>query len=284
MNANGICEKLDRDFIRDGIRDIGWAGRMPALEKYLHPVFVRNGGMGLMCDFAKEVQKVYTTVFLSDKVLSKVLDDDVSDAMIFSHHPMQWDLENHDGLYPADAECIAKLKKRNVSVYVLHHPLDNYGPYSTCGTLADRLGLRVETPAFGYFGAMCGVVCAPDCRTIGELHERFSRAVGHETRLYPYGDADIRGRQIAICPGGGNDMFVVREMLERNVKILMTGVTIVNDHSQEEHAFEEARRINVLGGTHYSTEKYAPMAMCGYFRDLGLPCEFVEDEAGLNDL
>ena len=36
--------------------------------------------------------------------------------------------------------------------------------------------------------------------------------------------------------------------------------------------------MNVLDGTHYSTEKFVPMKMWEYFRDLGLPSEFVDDE------
>jgi hypothetical protein len=39
-----------------------------------------------------------------------------------------------------------------------------------------------------------------------------------------------------------------------------------------------------LGGTHYSTEKFACMAMTKYFEKLGLPSEFIEDAPGLADL
>ena len=65
---------------------------------------------------------------------------------------------------------------------------------------------------------------------------------------------------------------------------MITGLTIVNDRSRETHKLEKINRINVLGGTHYSTEKYAPMKMCKYFNDLGLPAEFIEDEPDLYDL
>ena len=131
---------------------------------------------------------------------------------------------------------------------------------------------------------MCGVVGTTHCKTISELHDHYSQTVGHETSLYPYGDENIDGERIAICPGGGNDMFVAEEMMRNNIRTLITGVTIVNDHSRETHEFEKANRINVLGGTHYSTEKYAPMEMCKYFNGLGLPSEFIEDAADLFDL
>jgi putative NIF3 family GTP cyclohydrolase 1 type 2 len=184
----------------------------------------------------------------------------------------------------ADEKYIAKLKERNISVYVLHHPLDNFGKYSTCGTLADRLGLKVEKPAFLYCGATCGVIGTTDCKTIGELHDHYSKTVGHKTSLYQYGNENIGDEKIAVCPGGGNAMFVINEMMSHNIMTLITGVTIVNDYSRETHEFEKANGINVLGGTHYATEKYAPMEMCKYFIELGLPSEFIEDEPDLFDL
>jgi putative NIF3 family GTP cyclohydrolase 1 type 2 len=284
MRAIALYDKLKNDFIKEGINDIDWANRMPNLHKYLFSEFMQNGGMGLMCDFTDEIEKVYTTVFLSEKVLAKVLSDNISNAMLFSHHPTNWDLKNHNGNYAAEEKYIAELKERNISVYVLHHPLDNFGKYSTCGTLADRLKLHGVKPAFMYYGALCGVIGTTDCRTIGELHDHYSQTVGHKTSLYKYGDENIQGEKIALCPGGGNAMFVINEMMENNIRILITGVTIVNNYSRETHEFEKANRINVLGGTHYSTEKYAPMEMCKYFNEFGLPSEFIDDEPDLFDL
>jgi len=250
----------------------------------LFPEFLQNGGMGLMCDFADEIEKVYTTVFLSENVLSKLINGGASNAALFSHHPTNWDLKNHNGNYAVGEEYIINLQKRNISVYILDHPLDNYGAYSTCKTLAGKLGIVIKRPAFLYYGAYCGVVGATDCKTTGELQEKYAKTVGHETSLYPYGDDNIEGEKIAICPGGGNDMFVINEMLERGINTLITGVTIVNDYSRETHECEKANRINVLGGTHYSSEKYTPMKMREYFNGLDLLSEFIDDEPDLFDL
>lgn len=283
MKSKELYNKLRSDFIKEGITDLNWAARMPDLDQYLHDEF-RQSGMGLMCDFAEEIDKVYTAVFLSDKVLSEVLSDNVTNAMIFSHHPTNWDIEYHNGNYAATEKYIAMLRDRNISIYVLHHPLDNYGEYSTCKTLADSMNLKIERPAFLYCGAWCGVIGTADCMTVGELHDRYSKAMGHETSLYQYGNENIQGAGIAVCPGGGNASFVINEMLNNDIRILITGVTIVNDHSKEVHKLEKESGINVLGGTHYSTEKFAPMKMCKYFEDLGLPSEFVEDDPKLYDL
>ena len=78
MRALELYEILNNNFINKGIKDVGWAKRMPDLEKHLFSEFKQNGGMGLMCDFTDEIKKVYTTVFLSEKVLSKILKDNGS--------------------------------------------------------------------------------------------------------------------------------------------------------------------------------------------------------------
>lgn len=284
MEARELYGRLKSDFIKEGITDYDWASRMPDLNKYLYDDF-KQSGMGLMCDFTDEIEKVYTTVFLSDRVLSKVLSDGITNAMIFSHHPTDWDLEHHNGNFAAAEKYIAELKDRNISIYVLHHPLDNYGEYSTCKTLADRINLKIDHPAFLYCGAYCGVIGTMDfIKSIGELHEHYTRAMGHKTSLYQYGNENIKGERIAVCPGGGNDPFVINEMLHNDIRILITGVTIVNDYSKEAHKLEQENRINVLGGTHYSTEKFAVIKMCRYFENLGLPSEFIEDKPCLHDL
>jgi len=69
MRARQLYDKLKSDFIKEGIKDVDWANRMPNLQKYLYTEFMQNGGMGLMCDFTNEIERVYTTVFLTEKVL-----------------------------------------------------------------------------------------------------------------------------------------------------------------------------------------------------------------------
>ncbi|MCL2883918.1 MAG: Nif3-like dinuclear metal center hexameric protein, partial [Oscillospiraceae bacterium] len=226
----------------------------------------------------------YTTVFLSDKVLSKIFNDNVSNALVFSHHPTNWGIQYHGGNYAVEEESVLKLKERHIALYILHHPLDNYGEYSTCKALTDALHIRIEKPAFSCYGALCGIIGTTACANIHELQTQYAKTVGHATSAYAYGDEDLYGQKIAVCPGGGNQMEVVREILDNNIHTLLTGVTLINEHSQEIHAFEKEHRINLLGGTHYSSEKFAPMAICQYFNSLGLDAEFIPDEPDLYDI
>ena len=96
-----------------------------------------------------------------------------------------------------------------------------------------------------------------DCADIDELMT-VSMTMGHKTSLTDT-KKNIQGEKIAVCPGGGNFLFVVEEMIKNDVRTLITGVTIVNEYSEETHRLEKEEGINVLGGTHYSFEKFAPM-------------------------
>ena len=146
MKAEELYVKLKSDFFKEGITDVNWADRMPGCTNTCEDF--NRSGMGLMCDFAEKIEKVLTTVFLSDNVLTKVLSSGVTNALIFSHHPTCWDIRNHNGTYAANEEYIARLRERSISIYVLHHPLNNYGEYSTCKTLADSVNMKSVRPAF----------------------------------------------------------------------------------------------------------------------------------------
>jgi len=121
-------------------------------------------------------------------------------------------------------------------------------------------------------------------RISDDWYRYMSEIVGHETKLYQYGDSEIHNNIVAVCAGGGNQNFVVQELIEDKINALLTGITLKNELSAETHELEKSNRINVFGGTHYSSEKFACIAMCKYFSKLGLPAEFVEDVPCYEDM
>jgi len=54
--------------------------------------------------------------------------------------------------------------------------------------------------------------------------------------------------------------------------------------SHEAHAYARQRGISILGGTHYSTEKFACQAMVKYFTKLGIPAQFIPDIPVMEDM
>ena len=152
------------------------------------------------------------------------------------------------------------------------------------------MGIEPKASFAYYFGCAPGVFGQTDLVTVQELRNRFQDAVGHEVRLYNYGDNEIKDRTVAVIAGGGmggftgGDAELLGEVVQVGVNIYLTGITAKGGRTQEGHDFAEEHGLNILGGTHYSTEKFACISMVDYFRDIGLPCEFIEEIPGLEDM
>jgi len=84
--------------------------------------------------------------------------------------------------------------------------------------------------------------------------------------------------------GGGNDIEILREIDKENINTLITGISSRNPHSEKAHTFTQKNKINILSGTHYSTEKFVCIAMVDYFKKLNLPAKFVENKPVMEDL
>lgn len=273
---------LEKDFITPGVSD-DWAPYMSSVSDFLCENFKKRS-MGLVCDFTKDVNKVYTAVFPSKEIMQKISEDGTQEAMLFVHHPSDWDIRKAPAVFQQmDRELLQQFRDKRISIYNLHTPLDNYGEYSTSVTLAKALGIKPEKAFAPYFGALAGVFGKTDLATIQDLRNKFQDAIGHEASLYKYGDNNLKDGIVAVVAGGGLEE-TIEEIAQNNVNILVTGITAKNEYSRKAHEFAEKHRINVLGGTHYSTEKFACIAMVDYFKKAGLPSEFIEGEPVMEDM
>jgi putative NIF3 family GTP cyclohydrolase 1 type 2 len=111
---------------------------------------------------------------------------------------------------------------------------------------------------------MAGVFGKTDCATVQNLRNKFQEIVGHEVSLYHYGNGEIKDGIVAVVAGGGLDE-TIEEIAQNKVNVLVTGITVQNDHSKRAHEFANKHGINILGGTHYSTERFACISMIDYF-------------------
>ncbi|MCL2575328.1 MAG: Nif3-like dinuclear metal center hexameric protein [Defluviitaleaceae bacterium] len=285
MNAKILYNQLGKDFVTPQMTDYNWSGIMGDMADFVCDEY-KTRNMGLMCDFADEINKVFTAVFPSDAVLKAVLNDGVQDAIIFVHHPIVWDLSKDDtkAWYDVNAELLQEMKRRKISLFNYHVPLDSFGEYSTSKTLAETVGVIVKTPFIPYHGGLCGVWGYANLKNATDLNAVYSQAVGHKTKIYQYGNDEIADGKIAVVAGGGNDVDVLTELVTNGINTLVTGVTRASDYTKAAHDFAKANKINLLGGTHYSSEKYACIAMVDYFKNLGIDAEFVADEPCFEDM
>lgn len=283
MESERVYSSLEKDFIKPGLTD-DWSAHMTEVSEFLTENF-KQRSMGLVCDFNKEVTMVYTAVFPSDKVMQEILDSGARDALLFVHHPSIWDIRKAPKVFQQmNKELLLQFKERRISIYNLHVPLDNFGEYSTSKTLADALGIKNLRPCSPYEGGLAGVIGETKCKTISELQNVFERVVGHHVNVFHYGDEKIENGKVVVVAGGGNEVGYLQEAFDEGVKVVVTGISSRNPHSEKHHDYEEKHGINVLGGTHYSTETFACIAMCNYFQKLGFPSEFIKDIPVMEDM
>ena len=283
MKATQLYKKLEKDFITSALSD-DWIRYMEPVRDFLSDNFKKRS-MGLVCDFTQEIDKVYIAVFPSPKIMKEILAKNETNIMLFVHHPEIWDIRKAPKAFQQmDRKLLEKFREKRISIYNLHVPLDNFGKYSTGSALTKVLGIKPEKPFAPYFGSLCGVLGRTKCKTVKELKERFQQTVGHTVSLYKYGDDEIKNGLTAVIAGGGNSVEMLEEVAKAGVNTFITGITVKNKHSQKAHNYAQKHRINILGGTHYSTEKFACIAIVDYFKALGLPSEFIEGEPGLEDI
>lgn len=284
MNAQELYKKLDTDFEIEDLKD-DWDGI--DLGDFINPEFLKKW-MGLVLDNSQEIEKVYTAVFPSDKVINEILDSGEKNVLLFTHHPMIWDSTLSGSPFKnISHELLVKMKDRSISLYNLHVPLDKNGEYSTTVSLARALSIPQKEEFCEYFGVKCGIIGKAGLETIGELAEKVKKVMGHQIKVFNYGKPEIKDRKIGLVAGGGNDPEMIKELVGFGINTYVTGVTKINESytpSVEFHKVAKENGINVIGATHYSTEKFACMAIVGYFEKLGLPAKFISDEPGLADL
>lgn len=282
MKATELYAQLEKDFITPQMSD-DWAQYFEPLGDFITDNFKKRS-MGLVCDFSQEINHVYTAVFPSNKIMSEILAKDTKNALLFVHHPEIWDIRQAPKVFQLmDKSLLQKFKDNNIAIYNLHVPLDNYGEYSTSVTLAKALDIEPTEPFAPYFGSLAGVLGKTQIKTVSELQKKFSQVVGHEVGIYKYGDDKITEGTVAVVAGGGLTE-TIEDVAQNNINILVTGITAKSQHSLNAHEFAQKNKINLLGGTHYSTEKFACQAMTDYFVKQGLPAEFIDDTPVMEDI
>ena len=283
MNANDIYKRMEHDFNLSACTD-DWSEI--GLSKYISAQYLERY-MGLVMDSGNVINYVYTAVFPSPAVLNKILSDDRREALLFLHHPMAWDITKIPVFSDIHLETLKMLQDRKISIYNLHTPLDANGPYSTTVNLAKALGVKITDEFDEYHGVKVGIIGTVDYKDVAEFKKNFGEALAHEVLLYPYGEAVIKESKIALVAGGGNNAEVYPYLRSQGINTFVTGVAKMTEDyppSIEAHNSAKENGINILAGTHYSTEKFACMKMVGYFTQLGLACEFVPDKPNMHDM
>lgn len=280
MQSEKLYSLLEEDFELKKCKD-KWS--QMNFNEFISPNF-KNRYMGLVLDNTNIVNKVYTAVFPSEKVIKEILIKEEKNVLLFTHHPMVWDIRKTKTYNDIEVKYLKLFKKNSISLYTLHMPLDRVSEYSVNTNLCKALGLKKIGEFFKYHDLMVGIIGKTSITKIKDFVKHCSDVLRHEVKLYSYGEERIRKGKVAIIGGSGNLTSVYKELEKLHINTYLTGVTALTKRSENPHYFAKQKRINVIGCTHYSSEKFACIKMCDYFKKIGLKSEFIEDNPILDDL
>lgn len=239
---------------------------------------------GLMIKNSEYADKVYLTVFLSREILDKIFLRNENNVLIFSHHPMEMETSNR-GFLPLPEKYFQEMKKRNISVYVLHTPLDIHPSISTSQSIADKLNLKnsqkYSPNSIGYSGVY------------GDLPEKYNFEDFIELLKKIFNLKEIHfikrfntAYKIGIIAGGGAEVEYIKETIGLGCDTYLSGDyenKIRNEYSLEKRKefdkIKDRLNINLIECSHYATEKVAILnEIKDIFEDFGFTTVFIEQD------
>jgi putative NIF3 family GTP cyclohydrolase 1 type 2 len=237
---------------------------------------------GLMLRSSERVSAVFCAAFPSPDVLQRLLDSAVQNALLFVHHPVDMEVGGL-GFLPIAADALTELRRRGISIYSCHAPLDCTDGVGTNAAIAEALDLKVEAGFSPYGVGLAGRIC-----TVGPLSmEEFQRAV---RRAFATPMLQIGGQihatvdRVAVVAGGGDDMETLEAAESRGCQVYLTGEWYPRsrpaDPTFRERLQKEARSfmefsqrtaMTLVGVSHVASEQLVMATQAGrLFEQFGL--------------
>lgn len=231
------------------------------------------------------VKKVYTACFASPEVFDNIFERGETNVMVYTHHPRPAMPSLQAGYGDLPEYYFEEMKKRGINFFAYHIPMDAFGFYSTGVSLSRAMRCEPYASWYPQNGLDIGALNHSPYRTAEELKLCLENTVGHRCALYQYGDSELVNGRFAIMTGAAKSVDAYDWLTDLNINTFVLGVTAPTvDYTQAIHEAAKAHRINLIGGTHYSTEKFAPMAMVSWFRHLGVDAEFIPEKPVMSEI
>jgi putative NIF3 family GTP cyclohydrolase 1 type 2 len=292
MNLDSMAAELDAFFEIDALPPDSpfrylvpetYLGTGIRLETHFESAFLESFH-GLMMRNGRDVERVYTAVFLSDEIVGKVVARPGKDALLICHHPLVMETSDR-GFLPLSRESLAAAGASGLSVYILHTPLDVHGWVSTSRALARELGLTelkvyAEVPG-GYAGVYGNL---PEAIRFDVLLRRVRRASGVPD---PHFICNHETVQTIGVVAGGVGVEDIQEAAELGCDAMVTGTyynlvqnEIGRRYRDEFDAIRDSLEISLIECSHYASEAVVMqqdiVELCA--TRFGLPCQFVAQD------
>lgn len=291
MDLLNITNVLDNEFDVENIAD-DWSFCFDRIFlKKAFPKFIQHN-TGLVIANSKEVNKIYTAFSPSRYVLEQIQMRGIVNSLLIVKHPFDWDgRKNGKGFIQFGERDYQLMEGMGISIYSLHTPMDknrNDSVVSTAWAFAKLIKLKAEEE-FGSEGdknpgLLLGLIGKVNDGKLTSLLKRLNSILDYKPKVMKVNDHVGR---VAIVTGGGFVPRIMQEAKDRGVNTYITGIITPNasEYSKKNYKriLNEANKIgiNVIGCSHYLTEKWAMQYSIPYFSTI-CKSEFIEDKEALN--
>ena len=285
MRLDDLVEQLDAYFRIPEVRNDDWAPAFDAVyetdywREYVEPGYEGRWN-GLMVRGSGEVEHVATCVFPSDRIVGGL----EPGTLLFSEHPL--DFADEPGFLPLSRVSFAALQERTCGFFHAHAPLDMHPEVSPSRLCAEGVGLEALEEYFPIAVGIAGgaAIIGQSRLSLEGLAEAFRAFLGPEIKVHVITRPRYEAGRVAVAAGGGADVDILGASIERGCQTYVTGNAATNcrlDWVQDKvRAFRrlaEEHDIALVDAMHYGMEKPPQLAMVSWFRQRGLPAEFVPD-------
>lgn len=256
-------------------------------QQFAEADFVQGTWNGLMQNSTDEIDRVYLVVFptqtVLDTILAMELERSAPGAMIFAHHPVDFEESGRGFLGISEAQ-LEELREHAISYYCCHAPLDCHPEISTVIALAQALKLRDWEPFSQHHGGMEGVHGKVRDKTFGEFAHQLAEVT--DLPYIRYNQIRFNGQpveHVAVIPGGGDDPRHLEEVRDLGCDTYVTGHWwLEGDYDYAAQQREVMRALvpqmpmNLLGLSHYASEMVVMRDLLpGWFRNAGIEARFI---------
>ncbi len=295
MKLKELIRKLDEEFDVANVQDEWqWLFDELFIRKSLKSFRKPMHHTGLAVKNSDDVKKIYTAFSPSTYVLEQIRKRRIKRGLLVVKHPFDWDGRDIGGGFIKLSERDFQLmEEMEVSLYSLHTPMDknrNDKIVSTAYAFAKVLGMEVEEE-FAPEGErnpklLLGLIGKVKEKDFDSLVKRLNSILKYKCKVMKKNNEVGR---VAIVTGGGFIPELMREAKNKRCGTYITGITTPNaseyDRNNYPPKFKEIKKvdINVIGASHYLTEKWAMEFSIPYFEQF-CDSEFIEDKSAIKKL
>lgn len=199
-----------------------------------------------------EVKKIGYCTNLTIDTIEEARKNDVD--LIITHHDA-WEF-----IYGLKEACKEKLLKYNISHYFNHLPLDDCD-FGTNNSLIKKLGLEIIERTHEEDKFFCGRIAEFEKEiTFNALVEKLENILEEPVQSWKFKDGRIK--RVGLVCGGGGFTTDVREAVERNCDVYITGEKVL-------YTIEYAKfaGINLIVGSHTFTEIFGVESLAMKIKD-----------------